>query len=47
MGTFGGSLLGNLLTGKVMKAKKPGREPNIHGQEVMEAGEGVIATSWV
>ena len=46
MGSLGGSLLGNLLTGKVMKVKKPGRESNIPGQGVMEGGKGAIATSW-
>ena len=35
LGTFGASLLGNLLKGKGMRAKKP-------GQLVIRAGEGTI-----
>ena len=35
LGTLGASLLGNLLTGKGLKAKLPGRG-------VMRAGEGAI-----
>ena len=36
-GTFGASLLGNLLTGKEIKAKIPGRR-------LISAGEGTIKT---
>ena len=46
VGTLGGSLLGNLVTGKVIKSKKPGGESNIHGQGVMGGGEVAVAMSW-
>ena len=43
--TLGASLLGNLLTCKGAEAKIHVREDNISGEEVMRAGERVIATS--
>ena len=42
VGTLGGTLLGNLLQGKVIKAKKPGGESNIHGQGVMRPDETAV-----
>ena len=43
VGTLGGTLIGNLLSGKVKKAKKPGGESNIHGQGVMRPDESAVA----
>ena len=45
LGTLGASLLGNLFTGKGVKAKIPGRRVIRPGEGTIRAGEGTIRAS--
>ena len=44
LGTLGATLLGNLSTGKRVKAKIPGKEVMKAGEGTIRAGKGTIRT---